>query len=253
MKLKTIEVNGAVYAELSEGKPIYVHDDGKELPFDAPGTASTISRLNAEAKGHREGKETALERLKAFEGIDDAAAALKALKVVSNLDAKKLVDAGEVEKIKIEAIKAVEEKYAPVVRERDQLSAAIVAEKLGGGFARSKFIAEKVAVPAEMMQATFGQHFKVENGSVIGYDSSGNKLFSRTKPGEVASIDEALEMIVDAAPFRDRILKGTGANGSGGQGSGAAAGVKQMSRTSFDAMPQEQRMPFIKAGGVVAD
>jgi hypothetical protein len=35
MKLKTVEVNGATYAEVSDGKPVFVLDDGKEIAFEA--------------------------------------------------------------------------------------------------------------------------------------------------------------------------------------------------------------------------
>ncbi|WVM87992.1 hypothetical protein UMZ34_16740 [Halopseudomonas pachastrellae] len=85
MKLKLDENGNAV---LQDGKPVYVHDDGKEVAFDAAGTVATITRLNAEAKTHREGKEAAEKALKAFEGISDPAAAIKALETVSNLDQK---------------------------------------------------------------------------------------------------------------------------------------------------------------------
>ena len=37
MKLKTVEVDGKQYAEILEGKPVYVEDDGKEVAFDAAG------------------------------------------------------------------------------------------------------------------------------------------------------------------------------------------------------------------------
>ena len=40
-------------------KPVYVAEDGKEIAFDYPATLATISRLNGEAKGHRERAETA--------------------------------------------------------------------------------------------------------------------------------------------------------------------------------------------------
>lgn len=255
MKLKTIEVNGTTYAAIENGNPVFIHADGKELAFDAAGTIVTISRLNAEAKSHREGKEQALEKLKAFDGIEDANAAREALKTVKNFDAKKFVDAGEVEKIKSEAIKAVEEKFAPVVRERDRLNQQLVSEILGGGFARSKFIADKVAVPAEMVQATFGHQFKVENGKVIGHDAAGNPLYSRSKPGDLAGIDEALEMIIDGVPFRDRILKSAGASGGGAQGAGngAGAGAKVMSRTQFDTLDPVARVTYMSAGGTIHD
>lgn len=64
MKLKLDEQGHAV---LQDGKPVYVHDDGKEVAFDAPATVATITRLNGEAKVHREGKEAAEKALKAFE------------------------------------------------------------------------------------------------------------------------------------------------------------------------------------------
>src|SRR5674476_814050 len=100
MKLKLDDAGAVV---LADGKPVYVHDDGKELPFDAA-TVATIARLNAEAKGHREGKERAETALKAFEGLEDPVAARKALETVKNFKDKQLVDAGEVERVKAEAV-----------------------------------------------------------------------------------------------------------------------------------------------------
>ena len=139
MKLK-LDENGQVV--VTDGKPVYVQDDGKEVAFDAAGTLQTISRLNGEAKSHRERAETAEMTLKTFEGIDDPAAALAALDTVKNLADKTLVDAGEVEKVRTEAVRALEEKYAPIVKERDDLNLKLTAEKIGGSFARSKFITE---------------------------------------------------------------------------------------------------------------
>jgi hypothetical protein len=112
MKLKTIEVEGKTYAEVADGKPLFVADDGKDVAFDAPGTVATISRLNGEAKSHREGKEAAEKALKAFEGIEDPSKAIEALNTVSNLDAKKLIDAGEVEKVKAEMAKVYDAQLA---------------------------------------------------------------------------------------------------------------------------------------------
>lgn len=57
MKLKTVEVNGKSYAEVdANGLPVYVHDDGKEIGFDAVQAVGKISSLNGEAKSHREAK-----------------------------------------------------------------------------------------------------------------------------------------------------------------------------------------------------
>lgn len=251
MKLK-IDENGHVV--VSEGKPVYVNDDGKEIAFDAAGTVATISRLNAEAKTNRERAETAETGLKAFEGITDPAEAKKAMETVKNFDAKKLVDAGEVDKVRAEAIKAVEDKYAPVIAERDALNAALVTEKVGGSFDRSKFITDKLAIPSDMVRARFGEQFKVEGGEVVAYDKAGNKLFSQSNPGELAKFDEALELLVESYPYRDQILKASGANGGGAQGGGtAAAGSKTLSRAQLEALPPAKQMEAIKSGVTLTD
>lgn len=251
MRLK-LDDNGA--AVLVEGKPVYVGDDGKETAFDVAGTIATIRRLNAEAKGHREAKEAAEAALKAYEGIDDADAARKAIETVRNLDAKKLVDAGEVDKIRAEAIKAVEDKYAPVVKERDRLNAQLVAEVVGGNFARSKFIHEKLAIPPDLVQAKFGQQFKVEGAGVVAYDAAGNKIYSRANPGEVASFDEALSMIVDSYAHRDTIMKSTGGSGAGSAGAGTAkGGAKVKTRAEFDALGPMAKADFMRSGGSLQD
>lgn len=254
MKLK-LDADGHVVVQ--DGKPMYVHDDGREVAFDAPGTIATISRLNGEAKGHRERAEAAEAKLKTFEGIDEPEAARKALDTVKNLDDKKLVDAGEVERIKSEAIKAVEDKYKPIVRERDTLQRALIEEKVGGNFARSKFIADKMAIPSDMVQARFGDAFKLEGNTLTAYDPSGNKLYSRSNPGELAGFDEALEMLVEAYPYRDHILKGSGANGSGAQGGANGAGgggaQKSLTRAAFASLSAVAQMQHIKASGVVTD
>lgn len=221
MKLKTIEIDGKVYAEVQDEKPVYIEEDGKEVAFDAVGTRTTISRLNAEAKSHRERAENAEKIAKAFEGIDDAAAAKKALETVKNLESKQLIDAGEVEKVKEEIAKAYQAQLEEAQNKAQTYEQQLYAEKIGGSFARSKLIAEKLAVPADMVQAAFGSRFKIEDGKVVAYDAQGQKIFSRARPGELADFDEALETLVDQYPHKDHILKGSGANGGGAGASGA--------------------------------
>ena len=204
MKLK-LDENGHVVVQ--EGKPVYVHDDGKEVVFDAPGTVSTITRLNAEAKSHRERAETAEKTLKGFDGIADPAAARNALDVVSKLDQKKLVDAGEIDTVRNEISKAFQTQLDEANGKAQTYEQQLYAEKIGGSFARSKYIADKLAVPVDMVQATFGQNLKIEEGKVVAYDTQGQKIFSRARPGELADFDEAIETLVSQYPHRDHILK----------------------------------------------
>jgi hypothetical protein len=235
-KIVIQEVNG-------QKLPVLIHADGKEAPFDADGTVATIGRLNGEAKSHRERAEAAEASLKNFEGITDPAAARKALDTIKNLDDKKLVDAGEVERVKAEAIKAVEEKYAPVVKKAESLEQQLYSEKIGGSFSRSKVITDKFAIPADLVQARFGAAFKIEDGKTVAYDQAGNKIFSRTRPGELADFDEALEVLVDQYPYKDQILKGTGSSGGGaGSSNGNAGGKKTYTRAQFDALPPADKI-----------
>ncbi|OZY32890.1 DUF6651 domain-containing protein [Pseudomonas lundensis] len=240
MKLKLDENGNAV---LQDGKPVYVHEDGKEVAFDAPGTVATITRLNSEAKGHRERADNAEKAVKAFEGIDDPAAAKKALATVANLDAKTLVDAGEIEKVKAEISKAFQLQLDEVTGKAQTFEQQLYAEKIGGSFSRSKFIADKLAVPADMVQATFGQNLKVEDGKVVAYDAQGQKIFSRARPGELADFDEAIETLVSQYPHRDHILKSSGANGGGAQNGG---GNNQNTKGNFGG-GKDDRVAAIKA------
>ena len=247
MKLKTVTVDNKTYAEVNEqGLPLYIHDDGKEVAHDAAQTVATISRLNGEAKTNRERYEKAEATLKSFEGIEDPAAAKKALETLKNFDDKKLVDAGEVEKIKLEAIKAVEDKYAPIVQERDAFQTQLHNELIGGGFARSKYIQENIAVPVDMIQATFGKNFQIENGKVVAVGADGQKIYSRTRPGEIADFDEALETLVGGYQYKDSILKGSQSQGGGFQGGG---GNKSGPKSLAECKTKEEKIAYMKQVG----
>lgn len=225
MKLK-LDANGNVVVQ--DGKPVYVDADGKDVAYDAPAMHSKIIELGKESQKHRETADAATVKLKAFEAIPDVALAVKALDIVKNLDDKKLIEAGEVENIKAAAKKASEDKVIALEKahateitklkdENGTLRTTYNGEKVAGAFAASKFVADKLAIPSDLVQARFDKSFKVEDGKIIGYDSSGNKLYSRAKPGDPAEFDEALELLVDAYPNKEQILKGTGSTGTGGK------------------------------------
>ncbi|MBP8005319.1 MAG: hypothetical protein KAZ18_00205 [Acinetobacter sp.] len=261
MKIKTVVVEGKTYAEVNEqGLPVYVHDDGKEVGFDAGHAVQKISSLNAEAKTHREAKEAAEASLKAFEGLD-ADKAKAALQTVQNLDDKKLVDAGEIEKMKSQLSEtfkqSYEQKYEPQLKqlteERDQYQNQLHNELIGGGFARSKYINEKVAVPMDMVQAMFGKNFKVEEGKPVAYDDKGQKIFSRTNHGDEAGFDEALEILIGGYQYKDSILKGSQAGGGGFSGQGGQGGGKSISRQNFEQLSPTDKSSFMKDGGQITD
>jgi hypothetical protein len=223
LKLKFDEAGHVV---VQDGKPVYITDDNKEVAFDAEFSNATISRLNGEAKGHREKAEAAEEKLKAYEGIEDPALALEAIQKVANLGSGELKTAQQVQEIKDQAKKAAEDQVreaakasattiANLEKERDGLRDELHSEKIGGEFKGSKFISEKVSVPMDMVQSVFGKNFKYEEKRTVGYDNSGNKIYSRANPGELATFDEAFEIILDSYAYKDNILKGVNNSGGG--------------------------------------
>ncbi|WVM90955.1 DUF6651 domain-containing protein [Halopseudomonas pachastrellae] len=114
---------------------------------------------------------------------------------------------------------------------------------MGGAFGRSKMIADKLAIPADLVQARFGQAFKIEDGKTVAYDGNGNKIYSHSRPGEIADFDEALEILVEQYPHRDSILKASGANGGGAPNGG---GNQPPSKGNIGGTRQE-RLDAIKA------
>lgn len=179
MKLKTVEINGKQYAEIdTAGLPVYVHDDGKEIGFDAPLATKKITELNGEAKNHRLAKEAAEEKLAKFAAIEDPKKAIEALEMLSKIDQKKLLDAGQVDQVKAEITKNFQQQLDEEKQRSQMLEKQLYDSMIGGSFAGSKYIADKIAIPADLLQARFGQAFKVEEGRIVAYDASGNKIYS---------------------------------------------------------------------------
>ena len=239
MPLKTvIDHEGARYALLDgEGHPIY-QVGSQDVGYDGETLAQKLSAANSESSQRRLEIDQLKTAAKAFEGLD-IDAARKALATVANLDAKQLVDAGEVEKVKQAAIEAqsaafdarVKNEFQPVIEERDTLKKRLEQEMIGNRFATSKFIADKIAVPAEMVQAMFGRHFQMADGEPKFVDAHGAEIFSRARAGEKADFEEALEIIVDGYPHKETILKGANQRGAGTRGGPGDTGLNGVGKT----------------------
>ena len=250
MKLK-LDANGHVVVE--NGMPVYVHEDGKEIAFDAAQAVSKISALNGEAKTHREAKEAAESNLAKFSGITDPAKALEALETLTKIDQKKLIDAGAVDQVKAEITKSFQAQLDEASNQNKTLQDQLYKEMIGGRFSGSKFITDKMAIPSDFVQARFGQSFKIEEGKVVAYDPTGNKVYSRAKPGELADFDEALEFLVEQYPQKDHILKASGNSGGGSQQSQHQAGQKTMKRDAFDSLDITGKNAVLKDGITIVD
>lgn len=215
----------------TEGNPIYIHSDGKEGAIKS----DTISNLNAEAARNRVRAETAEEKLKTFDGIDPAKAR-EALETVKSISDGDLIKKGEAEKLRND----VKAQFEGTLSEKDKAIEAanqkLVDLQLGLAFNGSKFIGDKLAIPADIVRATFGSKFKVDaNGNITAVASDGNPIMSKKNIGNVADFEEALEMIVENYPHKDAIMKGNNHQGSnnGGGGGNNNAGKKTYRRDEF--------------------
>lgn len=222
-----LDENGKV--ETKDGNPIWVTAEGAEQTM----AGDTITRLNGEARGHRERAEKAEKTVEAFKDIDPETAR-KALETVGKLDAKKLIDAGEVDKVR----DAVKGEYTGLLSEKDaalaKANSTISSMRIKSVFDGSEFIRDRVAMPRDFFEAAMVNNFKDEDGKVVAYDRSGNRIMSKKTVGEYAAPDEALELLVEMHPQKDTILRAPAAGGSGSQGGGGArGGGRYMSRGDF--------------------
>lgn len=223
--------------ELKDGNPIWIDDKGNEATM----SGDTITRLNGEAKNLRERAEGAETKLAVFKDIDPTKAKT-ALETMSKIDQKKLIDAGEVDKVK----DAIKQEYTGQLTElqtnNQALQSRIDAMTIDGVFAQSEFIRERVAIPRDMFEASMRSNFSVKDGKLQIKDKAGNPIMSKKKIGEYADADEALELLVEAHPQKDTIIKANANAGSGNGGNGGNRGQgSTMKRAEFEKLaPADQ-------------
>lgn len=230
-----LDADGKIEVDTS-GNPILIVNGAEQTV-----RPDTVTRFGNEARDNRQRAEAAETALKAFEGLD-AAKARDALEKLSKIDTKALIDAGEVDRVRQE----ISQGFAGQLAEKDNALARALGQvdslTIAQAFGQSKFIAENIAVPPEMFTSTIGKNFKVEDGKVIPYDLAGNKVYSKTNHGEVATVDEAFDLIVSGYQYKDQILKAPNSSGSGNSGNGGNnSGGRTIRRSEFEAMPPHKQ------------
>lgn len=223
------------------GNPIWLNATGAEQSV----AGDTIARLNGEAKTHREAKEAAEAKLKAFEdaGVTDAKVAGEALVTVGKIKQGELIAAGKVDEVRNEITKSFDKKITEAEAKANAATARLNGMLVQSAFQGSKYIGEKLSVPHDVVQAMFRDKFKIVDDRLIAIGSDGKDLYSPKRAGELADFDEAVEHFVDTYPNKDRILKGANNSGSGngGNGGNGPGGKRNITREEFGKMtPAEQ-------------
>jgi len=230
--------DGAIVAD-DKGNPVVTDDEkgeGFDFGIDAIHLYSKIPALQEEAKNHRLRAKEASEKLEAFGDIDPSKAR-EALQITANLSTGDLTKKEEVERIKHETeeawrIKFEENKnsFSQTVKtlqeKHDMLEKDIQSSLLSNQFATSPHFSGKeptTTLIPDIAEAYFGKYFKVEQDDsgkrrAVAY-LEGNKIYSKSRPGDAADFDEAMSAIIENYPMKDAILQqstGSGARGSGG-------------------------------------
>ena len=209
----------------------------------------TISRLNGEARDHRVRAEKAEADLAAFTDLDPVKAK-DTIEKLGKIDAKQLIDAGEIDKVRAEIGAGFQTQLGEKDKALGDLQSRLDGLMIDREFARSEFISNRLAVPREMFEATFGKNFKIEDGKVVPVGPDGNKIYSRKNHGEVASVDEAFEILVDGYAHKDQILKAPEIGGTGGGGNGGTrGGARTVRRADFEKMPPSEQASMAAAAG----
>jgi hypothetical protein len=247
LKLKK---DGDGHVVLKEDKPIYIDQEGQEVALDAPKLWGDLKAANNESAGRRvkleEMEATAAEQAKRWEGIDPEEAK-KAIETVKNFNEKQMVDAGEVDRIKQgvkdgyeEKLKQQKESFERALTEKDKM--VVLKDNqirnllVRGAFEGSNYLREKTVLFPGAAFAYFGDYFDIEeiNGELRAVGKIDKKpIISRSNPGEIASTEEAIEILIENNPQKERILK---VQGTGGGGFSPDAGGSATERSLVDAM-----------------
>jgi len=226
MKLKVDDKGNAV---VQDGCPVYIYDDGREAPFDAKSTLDTytsrISNLEDEKNRHFSTAKELKDKLKLYDGVDPEKAR-NAIVTVQNLKDKQLLDSQGIEVLKNEMRTSFEsekrqlnESFHNVISEKESaiqaLNNTVHDLMVTQRFSTSEFFAgekPKTIYPPEDAAKIFGHHFSVEKTDdsgrmrIVAKDSNGNTILSRKNHGDPAGFDEAIEIIIDKHPNKNRFL-----------------------------------------------
>lgn len=237
LTLKTND-EGAVQLD-SEGNVLYVNEQGEDVSFNANQAFGKIKSLGAEAKGHRENKQSLQSQIDAFSGItpDEALTMREAIqkngkngenssKEFKDLEQRLIIEHTE----KVQAMQVL-------IEQKDM---QIASDRINAQFSNSPFLRDKTTLPAQMAQAIYGGNFKVEDGKLNAFDSFGNMITSSQPDtiGEPAPFEEAIKQIVMSDPNREAILK-TNSGGSGSAGNNSTNGATGYDWAKIQENPEE--------------
>lgn len=228
--------------------PVIQDENGVETTFDIEATIQAVKARNQEAADLR----LKLKRYQAL-GEADPEEAAKALELVKKIDAKKLLDSGDVDA----TIRSLQESHntelGKLKNAHTELRNRFRDTRVHAAFLGSQFVQKKIdpRIPVELLQTYFGSQFDIDdNGEVVSLDESGRPRMSKSNPALTATFDEVLEGFVVSSNMRDRLLVSQQKSGSGAQGGKGAGELGTISREAWRNLPPEQQQKYALAGAI---
>jgi hypothetical protein len=238
--------------------PVFLMEDGKEATFDPNAMHTKILELNRESKVRREKLKDAEGKLALLGDVDDLESwvteARQALEEKKKLGEKKAVEDEPAAEGSEEAKAREEARAREELKAREELERRLKAQlaerelELKGELEkrerviRNVMLSNKFATCAlfggsdpkttmtpDAAESLFGRHFRVEldgeHMRLCAVDEKGEAIPSPTRVAEPADFSEAIAVLWERYPYKDKYARSTG-SGSGGTGGTGAAGTK---------------------------
>jgi len=235
-KLKLGENDQPVY---QDGKFVLVLEDGSETAFDAVGAYSTFGKIRNERDEWKSKAESAEGELVKFgKSADERAKAIERVKLAQALDEKKLVDAGKVDEVIAERVKAMKAEHEAALAEvnskatglESQLRRILVRKQLEDLDIWEGYLPTKDLLIEHVLE----RQFDLDGDQVVAFADAEkkSKLYSKSDPSRPADVKEAAEQLLKAHPNHDKWKKGVNATGSDATGNPKPGGVADASAVS---------------------
>ncbi len=212
----------------TNGHPLVTEDGNeKEFEIDAIAAGAKIGEISAEAKKYRTERNDYRDKFEPFKDLD-LSKANEALQLVENMGDDHKVEMTNLKETLTEAWQGkVSELEANNKELSDKLFESNVVAKI-----RSSDLIDTTHLPASIFVSTFKDQFQ-QDGSATHWD--GRTILAKENPSENASTQEALAVLLNTHPERDKLLKSSGAH-SGASNNQEPSGGRQpnVNKSSFD-------------------
>lgn len=197
----------------------------KLAQFDGIDLEKYKQLTEAEAEATRRAEEAEQERLRSEGKVDE---------LLAKRDQEHKGIVAQMRDQHTEELNTVRGESAQLAQANEALVAQIEELTVGNAFANSDFIHNKLvsAFTPERTRKLYGEHFDVENGSIVAFDKPRN-ADGRTKlvdkEGNSVGFEEALSRIINADPTASTLLRSESKQGSGsGSSNGRVAEQKEI-------------------------